>query len=83
MKLHHPGLDRTIDRNARQAAVLAASGWVPVDDDGQVQEPPRSGRGSGIDAWRDFAEAVPELGEAVDEDASRDDIIDAWDAIRG
>ncbi len=81
MKLYHPGLDRTIDRTDRQAAVLAASGWEPVDDDGQVQEPPRSGKGSGVTAWREFA-ARPDVNLDVPADASREEIIAAWDASR-
>lgn len=81
--LHHPGLDRTIYRTPRQAKVLASSGWVPVDDDGEVAEPPRSGAGSGVKAWRKFAEAIPALSDAVDEKASRDDIIAAWDTLNG
>lgn len=43
-------------------------------------EPPRAGAGSGIDAWRDFA-SHPDVDLDVDPDASRDDIIAAWDAV--
>lgn len=32
MKLYHPQLDETIDRNPRQAAVLEVAGWVPLDE---------------------------------------------------
>ncbi|MFD5663449.1 hypothetical protein ACFWIK_00870 [Streptomyces anthocyanicus] len=39
-----------------------------------VEAPPRSGRGSGIDAWRAFAE---QNGVGVDSDMSREDIIAA------
>lgn len=76
-RLHHAGLDATIVRNDRQAAVLAGSGWAPIDADGSPVEPPRSGRGSGVDAWREFATAV---GLELDGDATRDEIIAAWDA---
>ncbi|MFD0078229.1 hypothetical protein ACFVIY_38010 [Streptomyces sp. NPDC127166] len=41
---------------------------------GDVEAPPRSGRGSGIDAWRKFAE---ENGVEYDTHASREDIIAA------
>jgi hypothetical protein len=40
-------------------------------------EPPRSGRGSGVEAWRAHA---AHLGVEVPDDASRDDIIAAVDA---
>lgn len=46
---------------------------APVDDDDPA-EPPRSGPGSGIDAWRSYAEA---LGIETGPDMSRDDIIAA------
>ena len=42
-----------------------------------VEAPPRSGRGSGVDAWRAFAEQH-ELD--VDADATREDIIAAAEA---
>jgi hypothetical protein len=37
-----------------------------------VEAPPRSGRGSGVEAWKAFAE---QHDVEVDEDASRDDIV--------
>lgn len=40
-------------------------------------EPPRSGKGSGADAWRTYAES---MGVTVDEDMSRDDIIAQLDS---
>lgn len=40
--------------------------------------PPRAGKGSGMDAWVTYAEA---LGLEVDESATRDDIIAAVDAL--
>ncbi|MDN4174729.1 hypothetical protein QWY28_17340 [Nocardioides sp. SOB77] len=39
--------------------------------------PPRSGRGSGVDAWRAYAAAHD---VDVDDDATREDVIDALDA---
>lgn len=44
---------------------------------GDLEAPPTSGPGSGVAAWRTFAEAV---GVDVDKDASRDDVIDALKA---
>lgn len=49
-----------------QATQQASSGDVP--------EPSRSGKGSGLEAWRSFAESN---GVGVDSDMSRDDIIAA------
>ncbi|MFJ7069197.1 hypothetical protein [Streptomyces sp. NPDC101115] len=43
------------------------------DTDG-VEAPPRSGRGSGIEAWRAFAE---QNGVDTDDEMSRDDVIAA------
>lgn len=43
-----------------------------VAPSGDVPEPPRSGRGSGADAWRAYAEAH---GVAIEDGMSRDDII--------
>lgn len=40
-------------------------------------EPPRSGRGSGVEAWRTFAE---QHGVGTDSDMSREDIIAACEA---
>lgn len=44
-----------------------------------LSEPPRSGKGSGADVWRVYAEA---LGVRVDPDAGRDDIVAAIDEAR-
>lgn len=51
----------------------------PNDVDGEVPvvgEPPRSGKGSGLDAWQEFltAHQIP-----YSPDDSRDDLITAWD----
>ena len=42
-----------------------------------AEEPPRSGRGSGLDAWLDYAMTV---GLNVPEGATRDDVIELVDA---
>jgi hypothetical protein len=43
-----------------------------------VQEPPRGGAGSGVDAWRAF---LGEQGvEELPADANRDDLVALWDA---
>ncbi|WP_405911362.1 hypothetical protein OG529_04390 [Streptomyces longwoodensis] len=44
---------------------------------GEGEAPPRSGRGSGIEAWRAFAE---EHGVGIDEGMTRDDVIAACEA---
>lgn len=49
----------------------------PGGSGGDVEAPPRSGRGSGIDAWRAFAE---QHDVEVAADASREDIIAACEA---
>lgn len=46
----------------------------PKTPAGPVEAPPRSGGGSGVDAWRAFAE---QNGVGVDSDMSREDIIAA------
>lgn len=54
------------------------SGDPAEDGDGaQVPEPPRAGKGSGTQAWQDYADL---LGIEYDEDASRDDLIALVDA---
>ncbi|MBQ1122642.1 hypothetical protein [Streptomyces sp. B15] len=57
------------EEDAEQTSSTQASQEVE-----SVEEPPRSGRGSGVDAWRAFAEAH---GVAVDDQMSRDDVIAA------
>lgn len=42
-------------------------------------EPPRAGRGSGLEAWKAYAES---LGIEVPDDAQRDDVIDLVDQQR-
>ncbi|WP_431784332.1 hypothetical protein [Streptomyces chumphonensis] len=43
-----------------------------TDRSGQVEAPPRSGRGSGVEAWRRYAEAN---GYDTDDEMSRDDVV--------
>jgi hypothetical protein len=47
---------------------------APATPASQMQEPPRSGKGSGRDAWAAYAASH---GVEVEEAASRDDIVDA------
>lgn len=51
--------------------------FVVVDTEGTDVEPPRTGAGSGFEAWHAFATAQ---GIDVPEDAKRDDIIALVDA---
>lgn len=46
---------------------------------GEAEEPPRAGKGSGREAWVTYAETV---GIEHDEDATRDEIIAAIDASK-
>ena len=58
-----------------EAAKLVPDGpWWP--ESSGVAEPPRSGKGSGVEAWREYATS---LGVEVADDATRDDIIAAVD----
>lgn len=68
--LHHPELNQTIVRNARQAKVLAGSGWVDVTED---VEPPRNAT---TEAWRKHLEDHDVFAPG---DASRADLISLWD----
>ncbi|MFI8853680.1 hypothetical protein ACIGW3_26290 [Streptomyces sp. NPDC053499] len=60
------------------AGRIGAHAWEGTDTEPsaatQTEAPPRSGRGSGVDAWRAYAEAY---GVAVDDEMSRDDVIAA------
>lgn len=47
------------------------------EGEGSLEAPPRSGKGSGVEAWRAFAERK---GVDVDQDASREDVIAACEA---
>lgn len=56
-----------------EAAKLVPDGpWWSESGDAQSPEPPRSGKGSGVEAWREYATS---LGVEVADDATRDDII--------
>lgn len=61
--------DRNLQRSDEEQESPAASA-APVG----TTEPSRSGKGSGLDAWRSFAESQ---GVEVDSDMTRDDIIAA------
>jgi hypothetical protein len=50
---------------------------APAGSDGDLVEPPRSGKGSGVEAWREYAE---KLGYEVAEGTNREEIIAAIDA---
>lgn len=80
------------DVPAAAARRIGAHAWADADqdadtgpaDDGQAptptsagEAPPRTGRGSGVEAWRTFAE---QHGVKVDEDMNRDEIIAAAEA---
>lgn len=70
-----PDWARLDDRNLEGAAdESAAALGAPNAGSEQVVEPSRSGKGSGVEAWRTFAES---RGVGVDSDMSRDDIIAA------
>lgn len=62
---------RITNTDAWEDAAAAAT------DEGGSEEPPRSGAGSGKDAWKAYAD---NLGVDYDDDATRDDIIAAVDA---
>lgn len=62
MKLYHPQLDETIDRNPRQAAVLEDAGWVPLNDAAPSDPEPAP-----VDPWDDPADYDDV--DTVDEDS--------------
>lgn len=62
------------------ASITAAQTPEPVPEDdhpGDLPAPPKHGKGSSVDAWREHAEA---LGFDVSQDASREEIIAAVEA---
>ncbi|MFI7239670.1 hypothetical protein [Streptomyces cyaneofuscatus] len=63
----------TVQFTDPDAAKQPGGGTPPTE----VEAPPRSGKGSGIDAWREFAERQD---LEVPAEASRDDIIAACEA---
>lgn len=75
VELRHPVTGATTTVTDGSARVLAKTGWVPVDSGPTL--PPKSGAGSGRDAWVAYAEAN---GVAIAPDASRDVVIAAVEA---
>lgn len=67
--VHDSDLERFDRLNGPAAAPVVP---LPPEPDPEMEEPPRSGRGSGFDAWADHA---ANLGLDVPEDATRDDIV--------
>lgn len=70
--VHDSDLERFDRLNGAAASPSVPLPEVAPENDIAGEEPPRAGRGSGIEVWRTHAES---LGLLVDEDASRDDII--------
>jgi hypothetical protein len=56
------------------------AGEVAESSEGESEEPPRSGKGSGLEAWKAYAEG---LDIVVPDDASRDDVIALVDSAKG
>jgi hypothetical protein len=77
--VHDSDLERFDRFNGPVAVASVPLPDVAPENDLAGEEPPRSGRGSGVDVWRDHAER---LGLLVDEDASRDDIVALVDASK-
>lgn len=73
VNVHEDDLERFDRLNGPSAAEP-----VPLPEDEFVEEPPRTGKGSGLKAWLVYAEQV---GAEVPEGASRDDVIAAVDAL--
>jgi len=69
----------TLDVTPGVAAQLIASEHAEIvgEQPGSGAEPPRSGKGSGIDKWKQYAESK---GHSVPDDADRDTIIALVDA---
>lgn len=70
----------TEETPALRKAVTNPRAWVGDPDSQESGEPPRSGRGSSVEAWRDYAVVA---GVEVEDDATRDDIIAAVDTAAG
>lgn len=66
----------TVDPSLLEDEAAAADPPPPAPQGG---EPPRSGKGSGLGAWQQYAASV---GVAYDSEMSRDDIIAAIDSSR-
>lgn len=72
------GTEETAELKAKIPNPVAWDGESKLpDEESGPTEPPRSGRGSGEDAWRAYAE---DLDLEVPDGASRDDIIALVDA---
>ena len=67
--------DRTrVATSPTQAVQLKWNGWKRVEDAPPTAPPPLTGRGSGREAWAAWASAN---GVDVNDDASRDNIVEA------
>ncbi|WP_409186486.1 hypothetical protein F9C11_20545 [Amycolatopsis sp. VS8301801F10] len=66
--------------DSEDSAETAACGDGGGGEDDLV-EPPRSGKGSSVEAWRDYAEKLGWF-EEIPADATRDDIVKAVDEYR-
>jgi hypothetical protein len=69
-RLHFTSPDSEIAKRAAEREAAEAA---------EIPEPPRGGAGSGLDAWRDYADKT---GVEVADDMNRDDIIAAVDLAR-
>lgn len=68
------------EEKARAEAVASAGGSGQAGPDGTpLPEPPRSGNGSGVAAWREYADAI---GVEYPESATRDEIVALVDEAR-
>jgi hypothetical protein len=76
-----PGWARVDERLLESGdSVESSQGPAGASGQGPLTEPPRSGKGSGAEAWQRYAQA---RGVQTDSDMSRDDIIAAVDAADG
>lgn len=69
------GGDPVVPDDALHNSAVVGSSNAPVEDG----PPPKGGAGSGIAEWRAYAD---KLGVDVDDDATRDDIIDAVESYQ-
>lgn len=70
--VHVSDVDRFDRLNSPATAPIVPLPDVAPVNDLTPSEPPRSGRGSGLESWMEYA---ANLGLLVDSDATRDDII--------
>lgn len=70
--VHADDLERFDRLNTPAAAPIVPLPEVAPVNALTAEEPPRSGKGSGLDAWVTYANS---LGLEVEDDASRDDVI--------